>query len=143
MKAVFNKKSVDDSIKRKFKKIYKKKISTSEINKIWKDWIDECIVKPLNVGTIAKLDKESKIWVKAIPTHTHKRAVSLRSKGLAYVSGKIREANINFDTSKYIYKVVFETERFNEKIKLFYKPHINIKKSVSEGIVNGKLITRL
>jgi hypothetical protein len=117
--------------------------SKSEINKIWKDWIDECVVKPLNVGTIVKLDKESKIWVKAIPVHKHKRAMSLRSKGLAYVSGKIREANINFDTSKYIYKVVFETERVNKKVKLFYKPHISIKKSVSDGIVNGKLITRL
>lgn len=143
MKVVFNKKSIDDNIKKIFKKEYKSKISTSEINKIWKDWIDECIVKPLNVGTIVKLDKESKIWVKAIPVHKHKRAMSLRSKGLAYVSGKIREANINFDTSKYIYKVVFETERVNKKVKLFYKPHISIKKSVSDGIVNGKLITRL
>lgn len=143
MKAVFNKKSIESNIKKKFKRIYKKKISKSEINKIWSDWIDECVVKPLNVGSVVRLDKESKIWVKAIPTHKHKRAMSLRSKGLAYVSGKIREANINFDTSKYIYKVIFETERFNEKIKLFYKPHVNIKRSVSEGIVNGKLITRL
>ena len=143
MKAVFNKKDIESNVKKKFKRIHKKKISTSELNKIWNDWIDECVVKPLNVGSVVRLDKESKIWVKAIPTHKHKRAISLRSKGLAYVSGKIREANINFDTSKYIYKVVFETERFNEKIKLFYKPHVNIKRSVSEGIVNGKLITRL
>lgn len=143
MKAVFNKKSFDNKIKKEFKKTYKKKISINEINKIWKDWVDEFVTKKLNVGSVVKLTDNNKIWVKAIPLHKHKRAMALRNKGLTYSKGRVTEANINFDTSKYIYKIMFETQKLNKKIKLFYTPHSNIKKAVNEGITNGKLITRL
>lgn len=143
MKAIFKKSEIDNRIKKRFKTKYKKRISINDINKIWKDWVYETIEKPLNVGSVVNIDKKSKIWVKAIPLHKHKRAMSLRNKGLTCLNGKIQEAKVNFDTSKYIYKIVFETDRMGKDIKLFYKAHPKIKKSVNDGIINGKLITRL
>ena len=68
--------------------------------------------------------------------------MSLRSKGLAYRNGKIVEADINFDTSNYIYKVVYENISFKQDKKIFFKPNVKISKAVNEGIINGKLITR-
>lgn len=131
-----------DNIKRKLKKKYKIRITEGQINKVWRDWVEESIIKPLGVGGVVEIDTNSTIWVKATPTYKHKRAMSLRSKGLAYRNGKIIEADINFDTSNYIYKVVYENGFFKGNKKLFFKPNVKISKAVNKGIINGKLITR-
>lgn len=133
---------VRDNIKLKLKKKHKLKITDGKINRVWKDWIEDQIINPLSVGTIVNIDDNSRIWVKAIPVYKNKRAMSLRSKGLAYRNGKIVEAEINFDTSNYIYKVVYENKCIKSDNKIFFKPHKNISKAVNKGIINGKLITR-
>ena len=131
--------AISDNDKKKFKK----KITSTQINKVWADYIEEEITKPLSFGAIVNIDKYSKIWVKATPLVEHKRAMSLLEKGLIYNGGRIKEANISFDNSEYIYKVVYENKSFDKKIQLYYKPHSNISKAVNEGIKQGKLITRL
>jgi len=131
-----------DNIKKKLKKKHKIRITEGQINKVWRDWVEEEIIKPLSVGSVVQIDSKSKIWVKATPTYKHKRAMSLRSKGLAYRNGKIVEADINFDTSNYIYKVVYENISFKQDKKIFFKSNVKISKAVNEGIINGKLITR-
>lgn len=119
------------------------KITSPEINKIWTTYIEEEIIKTLEVGGIVYLDSKSKIWVKAKKTVENKRAMALLNKGLMYKNGRIVEANINLNSSEYIYDIVFETTRFKEKTKLYFQPHANLKKAVREGILKGKLITRL
>lgn len=133
---------VNEAIKRRFKKYMGVEITSTEINKIWNDWIEENIITPLSVGTVVQIDKDSKIWVKATPIYKHKRAMSLLSKGKVYRNGTVVDADINFDSSRYIYKVVYENKKFKGETKLFYKAHKAISKAVNEGIINGKLITR-
>ncbi len=132
----------NEGIKRRFKKYLGVEITSKEINKIWNDWVEENIITPLSVGTIVQIDKDSTIWVKATPIYKHKRAMALLGKGKMFADGRVIDADINFDTSKYIYKVIYENRKFKGKTQLFYKPHPEISKAVNEGIINGKLITR-
>lgn len=129
-------------IKLHFKRYYKKRITGQDIQRIWKDYIQEEIINPLSVGSVVELDDYSTIWVKATPVLEHKKAMSLLKQGLMYKNGTVQEANINFDTSKYIYKIMFENTGMNKEYKLYFKPHRDLSKAVNEGIVNGKLITR-
>lgn len=130
------------AIKKQFKRVHKKRITSIEINKIWGDYIEEEIIKPLSIGTVVSINKSSTIWVQATPILEHKRAVTLLKKGLMYKDGRIVEANLNFDSSKYIYKVMYENRLYKHDYQLYFKPNPNISKAVSEGIKQGKLITR-
>ncbi len=77
------------------------------------------------------------MYVKATPIHKHKRAVALLNKGVTIGMSGVKSANINFDTSRYIYKIIYENDKFNEDVKLFFKADKSISKAVNEGIVNG------
>lgn len=130
-------------IKRKFKKEFKKRITTKEINNIWASYIEEEILNGLRVGAIIKLDNNTKIWVKATKPMENKRFVSLLEKGLMYVGGRVTEAKLNFNSSDYIYKILFETKVYKKDKKIFFKPHQDLRNAVKEGIKKGTLITRL
>lgn len=126
-----------------YKKQFKKTISDSEINKIWDSYINEHILPSLKKGDIVKLNDILKIWVKATPINKHKRAMALLNKGLMYVGGRIKEANISVDSSEYIYKILLEADSKSLEKKIFFKPHASLSSTVREGIKSGKLITRL
>lgn len=132
---------VHHKVQKEFKRHWLK-ITSPEINKIWTTYIEEEIIKTLEVGGVVYLDSESRIWVKATKTIEKKNAMALLSKGLMYKNGRIVEANMDLNTSEYIYDIVFETRRFKEKTKLYFQPHRNLSKAVRQGILKGKLITR-
>lgn len=138
----FSAELLNSNIRAYFRKKYKLKVSDRDINKVWSEWVQMCISEPLGLGRVVEMDKSSKIFVKAIPINKHKRAIALREKGLAYVGGRITKANINFDTSKYIYKVVYESSKFKQGTKVFFKPHQNISKEVNKGVNRGKILNR-
>lgn len=129
------------NIKLAFKRKFKKRISGREINKIWEAYVEEAIIKKLEVGGIVDL-KFAKMWVKATPTVEHNRAMSLLKQGKMFKGGMIVDANLNFDTAKYIYKIMFEAERYKGDLKVHYSPNPKISKAVNEGINKGKLLTR-
>lgn len=129
-------------IKKRYKKAFKEKITTPEINKIWNTYLEEEVINTLAVGGVVNLDASSRIWVKASPTSQNKRFMSLLEKGFMYRNGKIVEANLNMSTSEYIYDIIFETKRWREETKLYFQPHANLSKAVRQGILKGKLITR-
>ncbi len=129
-------------IKREFKTKYKKRITTPEINKIWNSYIEEEILNNLKVGAVVDLDYGSRIWVKARRRSEDKKAMALLNKGLMYSGGRVVEAKLNMSTTQYIYDIVFESRRYKHKKKIFFQPHANLSKAVSEGILKGKLITR-
>lgn len=123
-------------------KTHKVKINSKEINKIWKDYIQAEIIDTLAFGGVIQLNDNAKMWVKATPITQHKVAMSLLKKGLMLNRGGVVEANINLDTSKYIYKICYENTKFVNVKQMYYAAHPNIRKAVNEGIVKGKLITR-
>lgn len=129
-------------IKTGFKKKFGSKITAPEINKIWKDYIETHIIPNLEKGIVVKVGLKSKFWVKATPIIKHKKAMSLLSKGLMYNGGRIVAANINLDSSQYIYKIVYENDIKKVTDKIYFEAHSNIKKAVNESIKNGKLLTR-
>ena len=129
------------NIKLAFKRKLKKRISSRDINKILDAYVEEAIIKKLEVGGIVDL-KFAKIWVKATPISEHEWAMSLLKKGKMFKGGMIVDANLNFDTTKYIYKIMLEAERYKGDLKVHYAPHPKISKAVHEGINKGKLLTR-
>lgn len=130
------------NIKKAYKKKFKEKITTPEINKIWRDYVQEEFIKTLKVGGIVNIDESSRVWVKATRTSEKKNAMSLLNKGLMYKNGRIVEANMNLSTSEYIYDIIIESKRWKQETKLYFQPHRDLSKAVREGILKGKLITR-
>lgn len=130
-------------IKRDFKRRFKQKITTKDINDIWNSYIEEEILNNLKIGAIINLDNQTKIWVKATKTTDSKRMMSLLEKGLTYVGGRVTKAKLNLSSSKYIYKIVLETKRYKKNKQIFFKPHQYLRDAVTEGIKKGTLITRL
>jgi len=129
-------------IKRDFKRRFKQRITTPDINKIWASYIEGEILNKLFVGSVVNLDTQSRIWVKARLRSEDKKAMALLNKGLMYSGGRVVEAKLNLSTTEYIYDIVFETKRYKHKKKIFFQPHADLSKVVSEGILKGKLITR-
>lgn len=141
-KSVWQQDRLNATTKRLFKKKFGQKLNLAEMQKIWSDYIGE-ISKDLAKGTVVNLTKNTKIWVKATPMVENKRAMALFEKGLMYFGGKIVPANINLDTSQYIYDVVLESSLHKECKRIYFQPHKNISKAVREGIISGKLVTRI
>ena len=133
---------VNYAIKMSLKRKFRKQISIRKISKVWEDYMQEEIIKPLSIGIPVKIDKFSSIWVKATPITEHKRAMALFKKGLMYKNRRIVPVNLNFDTSKYIYSIVYENNCAKKERKLFFKPNAKISKAVSEGIKAGKVLIR-
>lgn len=129
-------------IKRDFKRRFKKRITTQDINKIWASYIEEEVLNKIKIGAVSTLDAKSIIWVKARKRSEDKRAMALLNKGLMYSGGRVVKAKLNLSTTEYIYDIVFETKRYKHKKKIFFQPHGDLTKAVSEGILKGKLITR-
>lgn len=129
-------------IKKMYKRKFKQKITTPEINKIWNAYIEEEIINNLALGQVVNIDKKSRVWVKATKTIENKKVMALLEKGLMFKGGRVTEANMNLSTSEYIYDIVFESTRLKSKERLYFEPHRNLSKAVQEGILKGKLITR-
>lgn len=142
-KSIWQQDRLNATTKRLFKKKYKQRLNLTDMQKIWSDYIDEVVIKGLEKGSVVNLSKNTKIWVKATPTIENKRAMALLEKGLMYFGGKIVPANINLDTSRYIYDVVLESSLNRECNRIYFQPHKNISKAVREGIISGKLVTRI
>ena len=129
-------------IKKMYKRRFKQRITTPEINKIWNTYIEEEIINNLALGQVVNIDKKSRVWVKATKTIENKKVMALLEKGLMFKGGRVTEANMNLSTSEYIYDIVFESTRLKSKERLYFEPHRNLSKAVQEGILKGKLITR-
>lgn len=143
IKNKWSKESVYKAINRKFKAKFKKKISITDVNKIWESYLKEEVLNNLEVGAIVNIDSKTRIWVKAIPILENKTVMSLLDKGLMYVGGRITKAKLNYDNSDYVYKIMFESDRFKGGTKLYFKAHESLSNAVRTGVINGKLITRL
>lgn len=141
-KSVWQQDRLNATTKLLFKKKFKQRLNLADMQKIWSDYVEE-MSKDLAKGTVVNLTKNTKIWVKATPMVEHKKAMALFEKGLMYFGGKIVPANINLDTSKYIYDVVLESNLHRECKRIYFQPHKNISKTVREGIISGKLVTRI
>ena len=133
---------VNTMLRKRFKRKFKKKLLVSDISNIWKDYIKEDVLNNISKGIVSDIDNSSRIWVKATRTVDNKRFMSLLSNGLMYRRGRILEADINMNTSEYIYDIVFESKRWKSNVKLFFQPHKDLSKAVRDGILKGKLITR-
>lgn len=129
-------------IKIMYKRRFKQRITSPEINKIWSTYVEEEIINNLVLGQVVNIDSQSRIWVKATKTIENKKVMALLEKGLMFKGGRITEANMNLSTSEYIYDIVFESKRLKSKERLYFEPHRNLTKAVQEGILKGKLITR-
>lgn len=126
----------------RFKSSFKKSISAKEVKDIWSDFVSIFIEEELKLGREVYLFG-NKFWVKATPVVKHKRALSLLKKGKIYLNGRIVDADINFDSAEFIYKIMYKSDYYKKGNKVFFKAHRSISKAVNEGIKNRKLITRL
>ncbi len=119
------------STKRKYKKRFGRKIKTTEIKKIWDEYLDFTIERVLKGGEVI-VDKYSRLEVVGTPIWNDKNFIERLKKGKALRNGYFVTANLNPKRRDVKYKIVY-TNTYRD---VYFKPHPNFSKQVHQTLCN-------
>lgn len=115
--------------RRRFKKRFKKEIKASEINKIWKDFVQYGIVQKVLKGDCVKIDKHSTIQVVGEKIEENSRFVNLLKKGLIIrQNGEIKKVLNRGVRNDFKYKILYINRL--AKGNLIFKANTEFKKQL-------------
>ena len=124
--------------KRRFKKKFGKEISATEINKIWKDYVQYRIIQNVLKGDCVKIDKHSTIQVVGMPVVNDQNLVSLLSNGkIMRRDGTISKADLSHKRKYYKYKIVYKNKL--AKGTLIFKASPMFKKQLVDTLNNTNI----
>lgn len=109
------------------------KIKLSEVDKIWKDYVNLAIIKPLIKFGKVQIDKNTSIEIVGKKTL---KIINLK-KG-----GKASTSNVNSRRPGLTYKVVYFDSNYKRGALVFTASPI-IKKSVNEALLNTNIYYRI
>lgn len=119
--------------KRRFKKRFKKNITATEINKIWKDFVQYGIIQKVLKGDCVKIDKHSTIQVIGEKIEENSRFVNLLKQGLIVrQTGVIKKVLTRGVRNDFKYKIVYNNKL--AKGKLIFNANANFKKQLVETL---------
>jgi len=134
-KSKFNKPKLRRTCKKAIRVRFKKSISLSKVDAVWKDWVEYMIVQPLLKGEKVQLDKHFSLEVVGQRIIDNKKAFNLMSRGYVALSGGgIKKAELN-DTTRYglTYAIEMTETRFKEG-KLIFTADQKIRERVSRAL---------
>lgn len=121
--------------KRRFKKKFKKEISATEINKIWKDFVQYGIIRNVLKGNCVRIDKHSTIQVVGVPVTEDKPFMNLMKNGrILRQNGTIRKADQLGKRKEFKYS--FEYKNSLAKNKIIFKADKKFKKQLIDTLNN-------
>jgi len=118
---------------RRFRKKFKKNITSKDIKKICDSFI-QSVIDEVILGDKVQIDKHSTCQVIGTPVLEDKRLKSLLLKGKSFSGAGIRTARFNSMRKDFKYKIVYENTL--SKNRLFFEPHKNFSRQVHEAIIN-------
>jgi hypothetical protein len=115
--------------KRRFKKKFKKEITATEINKIWKDFVQYGIIQNVLKGNCTKIDKHSTIQVIGEKIEEDSRFVKLLKQGLIVrQTGDIKKVLSRGVRNDFKYKIVYKNKL--AKGKLIFNASADFKRQL-------------
>lgn len=120
---------------------YKKSIKQSEARKIWDDWCEYAVIRPLLKFGIVQIDKHTKIEIVGERYENDSRMFALMSNGLNK-NGVMKKA-VKFNPNRYgiKYKIVFTDS--NYRGVTIFKANKKLKERVHDALVNTQTYYRI
>lgn len=116
---------------------HKKRIKLTDLDAVWNDYVELCVLKPLIKYGEAEADKGFKLEIIAKDVLKDNRLYSLISKGLlSYKSGGVaRVTNMNKNRLGYVYKIALKQS--NYKGIAIFQADSKIKSAVTRHLVES------
>jgi hypothetical protein len=122
--------------KKRFKKKFKKPISATDINKIWKDWVQYHIIDGVIDGDKVKIDKHSSIRIVGMPILDDNSFKGLIMSGrMINRGGSVTSPKMNPKRKEFKYKIVYENKLAKDKA-LYFKASPKFAKQVHQALIN-------
>ena len=124
------------SIKKAVRKKYKKSMLLTDVDKIWADYVEYAIVRPLIKYGRVQVDKTLSLEIVGTRIESNKRVANLMAKGKYVRNGMALNIDkINHTRLGYVYSVKVTDTIYNKGV-LIADIHPNLKKRVSEHLFN-------
>lgn len=124
------------SIKKAVRKKYKKSMLLTDVDKIWADYVEYAIVRPLIKYGRVQVDKTLSLEIVGTRIESNKRVANLMAKGKYVRNGMALNIDkINHNRLGYVYSVKVTDTIYNKGV-LIADIHPNLKKRVSEHLFN-------
>ena len=124
------------SIKKAVRKRYKKSMLLTDVDKIWADYVEYAIVRPLIKYGRVQVDKTLSLEIVGTRIESNKRVANLMAKGKYVRNGMALNIDkINHNRLGYVYSVKVTDTIYNKGV-LIADIHPNLKKRVSEHLFN-------
>lgn len=122
---------------------YKKTIKLSDLDKVWKAWVEYNIVIPLIKYGKVQVDDNFSVEIVGKKIENDARILSLLSKGMAITrSGfKVKAEILSRNRPDVLYKI--EAQDKNYKGQLIFEPDKKLKKRVSEHLKTSRQVYRI
>lgn len=122
--------------KKRFKKKFKKTVTATEINKVWKDWVQYHIIDGVIDGDDVKIDKHSSIRIVGTPVLEDGTFKSLILNGrMVNRGGVVTSPKRNIKRKDFKYKIVYVNKLAKDKA-LYFKASPKFAKQVHEALIN-------
>jgi len=124
------------SIKKAVRKKYKKSMLLTDVDKIWADYVEYAIVRPLIKYGRVQVDKTLSLEIVGTRIESNKRVANLMAKGKYVRNGMALNIDkINHTRLGYVYSVKVTDTIYNKGV-LIADIHPKLKKRVSEHLFN-------
>lgn len=125
------------------RKKYKKTIKLSTLDKVWKDWVEFAIMRPLIKYGKVQIAERFSIEIVGKRIIDDARMISLLTKGMVISKSgfKIEPKRFGNNRQGIIYKIVAVDK--NYKGQLIFEPDRKLSKRVSEHLINSQQVYRI
>jgi len=125
------------------RKKYGKTVSLSTLDKVFKDWVEHAVVRPLIEYGQVQIDERTRMEIVGKKIVNDNKAFELLSNGRAVTrSGRFIESKKLSSRNDVIYKIKFKDDNY-KKGQLIYESNKSLSKRVSEHLNNTKQYYRI
>lgn len=126
------------------RKKHKKTIALSDLDKVWKDWVEYAVIRPLIEYGKVQIDEKTSIEIVGKRVIDDTKAFNLLSNGRAVTKGGrfIEAKDFGGHRSGITYKIVF-TDTNYKKGQLIFISENKLSKRVSEHLINTQQYYRI
>jgi hypothetical protein len=122
--------------KKLIRKKYKKTIKLTTLDKIWKEYCEFAVIRPLIKDGVSQLDNNTKLEIVGKKIVNYPNAYNIMSKGLTQRRGGVvaPPEKMNMNRSGFIYKIRLTDKTF-KRGQLVYKSDPKLAKRVNKALV--------
>ncbi|MFA7287672.1 MAG: hypothetical protein WC055_02230 [Melioribacteraceae bacterium] len=126
------------------RKKYKKTISLSTLDKVWNDWVEFAIIRPMIKFGRVKVDDKFSMEIVGKKIISDARIVALMSAGVVVSKRgyKIEPKKFGNNRPGLIYKITCEDKNYKTG-QLIFEPDRKLSKRVSEHLKNSQQYYRI